>query len=302
MESKEWSVLVQNPEMLELTRMFLVPDGMAPLVRQWCGLRDGMRILDVGCGTGYFARLLTSGSENVTAVGLDLDETFIRYARELADNEGLPIEFVTGDALSLPFEDRSFDLVVSHTFFTIVPDPKKAMEEMKRVVRPGGMIASVTPMNFFPSLYDGGCYPEDCAWNRELEQLLNKVYLAYNRIDPVATRTAGLKPRDVPRFFVGQGLKKVSAYPLGAVMSLSNAALSPEDKGRYLELYEVSEIKKLDAYMRLPEMRDMVGENEAERLRRLIREKCDWYRERLDENAVWAWQGDLRVLITGIRE
>lgn len=302
MEGKKWSVHVQNPEMLERTRMFMVPEEMAPLVRSWCGLRDGMRILDVGCGTGFFARVLTEGSENVTAVGVDIDETFICYAKELESNKGLPIEFVTGDALHLPFDDRSFDLIVSHAFFTVVPDPEGAMEEMKRVVRPGGKIASVTPMNFFPSLYDGGRYPEDCAWNRELEKLQNKVYLAYGRIEPVEKSTVGLKPRDVPRFFVGQGLKEVSAYPLGDVMSLSNAALSPEDKSRYLELYETSEIKKLDAYMQLPEMREYITEEEAERYRCLVREKCAWYREQPEENAVWAWRGDLRVLITGICE
>lgn len=242
------------------------------------------------------------GSESVTAVGLDLDEAFICYAKELESNKSLPIEFVTGDALNLPFDDCSFDLVVSHAFFTVVPDPEKAMEEMKRVVRPGGAIASVTPMNFYPSLYDGGIYPEGCGWNQELEKLQNKVYLAYGKIDPVEKSTVGLKPRDVPRFFVRHGLKKVSAYPLGDVMSLSNAALSPEEKGRYLELYEASEVKKLDVYMQLPEMCEYLTEEEAERYRCLVREKCAWYRERPEENAVWAWRGDLRVLVTGICE
>ena len=54
-EHKKWSVYFQTPEYLEQTRKFLILPEYEPLVRNWCGVRDGMRILDVGCGTGYFA-------------------------------------------------------------------------------------------------------------------------------------------------------------------------------------------------------------------------------------------------------
>ena len=160
----KWSVYFQTPEYLEQTRKFLILPEYEPLVRKWCGVRDGIRILDVGCGTGYFTRLLTKGGESVHAVGIDIEETFIRYAREASAD--LPIEFQVGDALALPFEDASFDLVTSHTFFTSISDPVRAMDEMKRVLKPGGMIASVTAMSFMHNAFDMGVYPEECSWAR----------------------------------------------------------------------------------------------------------------------------------------
>ena len=81
-EPRKWSVYFQNPEYLERTRMFLISDEMKPLVRRWCGVRDGMKLLDVGCGTGYFTRLLCEGGEKVTACGLDLEEPFVEYAKQ----------------------------------------------------------------------------------------------------------------------------------------------------------------------------------------------------------------------------
>ena len=80
----QWSVYFQNPEFLEYTRLFLIQPELKPLVRAWCGIRDGMKILDVGCGTGYFTRLLAEGGENVAITGLDLEEPFIAYAKDIS--------------------------------------------------------------------------------------------------------------------------------------------------------------------------------------------------------------------------
>ena len=178
-EIKKWSVYFQNPEFLERTRMFLIQKELYPLVRNWCGVKDNVRLLDVGCGTGYFTRLLVSGDENVSAVGIDMEEPFIEYAREKAEELGLPAEFIIGDALALPFEDNTFDIVTSHTFLTSVPDPEKAMSEMKRVVKPGGIISSVTAMNFMPACNTEGEYPEECTWVEDLKKEYMKIYTKY---------------------------------------------------------------------------------------------------------------------------
>ena len=293
-----WSTYFQNPEMMERSRMFLIAPEMQPLVRQWCGVRDGMRILDVGCGTGYFTRILSRGG-NVTAAGIDTDEAFISYAQKTAAEQGLDIDFETADAAELPFPDDSFDLVASHTFLTVVSDPERSFSEMKRVLRPGGIIASVTPMGYIPSAMSLGNWPEDCTWHKEFETAFNRFYRIYSRLDPVSRYKAGLTPGDVPRFFAEQGLEQISAYPLGKLFSLSNAAISDEEKLRYLELYESSETKKLDAFMQLEEMRSLVTDEEAEHYRDLIRQKCGWHRSHLSENEIWEWQGGCNLLVTG---
>ncbi len=302
MEEKKWSVYFQNPEYLEMTRMFMIPKDMIPLVRRWCGLKDGMRVLDVGAGTGYFTRLLASGPERVTVTGLDRDDVFVEYARRKAGALGLPVDFVPGDALALPFADNSFDLVASHTFLTSVPDPVKAMSEMRRVLRPGGTVASVTPMSFDNFAWDPGRYPEDCEWAKTYESLHEQLYEACFALDPFESRTAGVDPALVPRLFADSGLRRICIYPLAKAISLSDAALSPEEKLRYVDLYERAEEKHLEAFMALPEMAEHFTRHQADEFLRLLREKCAWHRAHLNENTVWDWVGSACLLVTGVWE
>lgn len=297
----KWSVYFQRPEYLEQTRMFLILPEYEPLVRKWCGVRDGIRILDVGCGTGYFTRILTQGGESVRAVGLDLEEPFINYARDAAAAAGLPIEFMVGDALALPFEDASFDLVTSHTFFTSVPNPQRAMSEMKRVLKPGGTIASVTTMSFMPQAMDAGVYPAICTWYQPFRSLAEKLFTAYNRLDPMQGYIPGIRPGRMPRFFASQGIQQICAYPIGKMDSWSNAAIPKEQKLRWLELYYRSEVDRLDAFMALPEMQENFTEEDAARYLELLDEKCAFLRAHPDENGIWEWSGGANLLITGIR-
>ena len=294
----KWSVYFQNPEFLEQTRMFLILPEYEPLVRRWCGVRDGLRILDVGCGTGYFTRILTRGGEKVCAFGVDLEEPFIQYAREAS--AGLPIEFVVGDALALPFEDDSFDLVTSHTFFTSISDPEKAMAEMKRVLKPGGTIASVTAMDFMPNGVDGGVYPQACAWYQPFQGLTEKLFRVYNRLAPMQAYIPGVKPNRMPRFFADQGLRQICAYPIGKMTCWSNAAIPAEDKLAWLEMYRRSEADRLAAFMGLPEMERYFSRAEAAGYLELLAQKCAWLRANLDENAIWDWNGGANLLLTGL--
>jgi len=301
-EVRKWSVYFQNPEYLERTRLFLIPEEMKPLVRKWCGVRDGIRILDVGCGTGYFTRLLCEGGETVTAAGIDLEEPLIRYAAKKAEESGLDIAFRVGNALELPYEDNSFDLVTSHTFLTSVPDPVKAMSEMMRVCRDGGTVASVTTMSFIPSGLNAGQYPAECGWYPDYMKMAEKFWNAYFRIDPLQARMDGIAPKNAPRLFADCGLKQICAYPLGKIFSLSNAAVPREQKLLYIDLWQASEEKKLDAFMALPEMAAYATKEDAEAFRALIRAKSAWHRDHTDENAIWDWQGDANLLLTGTVE
>ena len=297
---KKWSVYFQNPDFIELTRMTMALPEYRPLIRKWCGIRDGAEVLDVGCGTGYFARLLASGDEDVSVTGIDRDDIFIDYARKKSSEEGLDIDYLQGDALQLPFEDSSFDVVGSHTFLTSMPDPKGAFAEMKRVVRPGGIIASVTAMSFYPPGISLGNYPEECdAWKKDLDVLFMKLTRAYMKIDPITERATGIAPPAIPHFFAEEGMEQVSAYPVGHMSSVSNAAMSDEDKLRWIELYRDSEIKKLDAFMELPEMNVMFSHEEADRYRELLDQKCDFLRSDLTENSIWDWRGSANLLVTG---
>ncbi len=102
--------------------------------------------LDAGCGTGGFLvplarRLAPRGA---TVIGLDLAEGTLGRARASVQAEGLPVACVIGDVEALPFEDRSFDLVLANYLLYHVPDLAQAIAELRRVLRPGGTLLAAT--------------------------------------------------------------------------------------------------------------------------------------------------------------
>lgn len=294
----KWSKYFQTPDFLERTRLMLVMPEYEPLIAAWCGLKDGARVLDVGCGTGFLARMLKRVNSNARVTGLDVEEVFLERARKEAAAEGLAIDFVQGDAMSLPFPDGSFDIVVSHTFLSSAQEPGKVFAEMKRVLVPGGCIGSITAMNFLPSVIYEGAYPEE-GHNKELLQLTEELWQVYQKLSPLSRYAGGISLKEMPRFFVSQGMKDVSAYPLGKLFSLSNAAIPREQKLKWLELYPKSEEDKLEAFMEFPEMQELFSRAKADRYKELVREKCAYYLERPEENSVWEYVGGANLLVTG---
>ena len=112
----------------------------------YLGLLDitaGEHVLDVGCGSGAVTRAIATrvGSRGFV-IGLDPSPELLAVARELAREAGLGdrAEFREGDALSLPFPDRSFDVVLCVTVLSHVPSGEAAIPELVRVLRPGGRL------------------------------------------------------------------------------------------------------------------------------------------------------------------
>lgn len=98
--------------------------------------------LDVGCGEGRFCRMLAA--HGVATTGIDLTRALIAESKR-RDPAGT---YVEGDAARLPFDDASFDLVVSYLSLIDMPDPAPPIEEMARVLRPGGRLL-ITNLNGF---------------------------------------------------------------------------------------------------------------------------------------------------------
>jgi ubiquinone/menaquinone biosynthesis C-methylase UbiE len=98
---------------------------------------DGGRILEVAPGPGYLSiELARSGRCSVS--GLDISRTFVAIAEENAHEQGVGVEFRWGDAAAMPFEDERFDLIVCQAAFKNFSRPGTALDEMFRVLRPGG--------------------------------------------------------------------------------------------------------------------------------------------------------------------
>lgn len=109
-------------------------------------LRPGLRVLDSGCGVGLdaakMAELVAPGGE---VVGLDYSATMVEEARNRYGDGNLPLTFVQGDLDALPFDDCSFDRCRSDRTFQHLADPRRALDELVRVLQPGGVVLVVDP-------------------------------------------------------------------------------------------------------------------------------------------------------------
>lgn len=103
-------------------------------------IRAGERVLDIACGTGNTAIMARARSAEVT--GIDLTPELLDIAKKRATAEGYDdIKWQEGDAESLPFDDGSFDVIVSSCGLMFAPDQQQVANEVARVTKPGGRVA-----------------------------------------------------------------------------------------------------------------------------------------------------------------
>ncbi|MBS0289606.1 MAG: class I SAM-dependent methyltransferase [Proteobacteria bacterium] len=114
------------------------------------GVKAGDKLLDVGCGTGVVA--ITAANRGAKSIGLDLSPDLVLRAKENAIIAGLDIHFEEGDVESLPYDDNTFDVVLSQFGHMFAPRPQVAIQEMTRVLKPKGILAFST---WPPDLYVG---------------------------------------------------------------------------------------------------------------------------------------------------
>jgi SAM-dependent methyltransferase len=106
----------------------------------WLTPRARLRWIDVGCGNGAFTELIVARAAPAEVQGIDPSDGQLAYAR--TRSAAAMAKFRKGDAMALPFADRSFDVAVMALVIFFVPEPARGVAEMVRVVAPGGEIAA----------------------------------------------------------------------------------------------------------------------------------------------------------------
>jgi SAM-dependent methyltransferase len=105
----------------------------------WLDLPAGLRWLDVCCGSGMITEAIVERNAPASIVGVDASPDQISFARE---QRAYPnVTFEIADAMVLPFQDSSFDVALCGLGLNFLPSPARALEEFRRVTRPGGTIA-----------------------------------------------------------------------------------------------------------------------------------------------------------------
>lgn len=107
---------------------------------EWLAPRPSQRWVDVGCGNGAFTELVIARNAPSEISGIDPSDGQLAYARTRGGTE--MAQFSKGDAMALPFADRSFDVAIMALVIFFVPDPARSVAEMVRVVAPGGTVAA----------------------------------------------------------------------------------------------------------------------------------------------------------------
>ncbi len=136
------------PEMVET---FLLPLG--PRLVEACGIEAGMRVLDVAAGTGNAS--IPAAERGAEVVASDLTPELFEAGRSRAEAAGVELEWVEADAEHLPFDEGSFDVVMSSIGAMFAPHHQAVADELVRVCRPGGTIGllSWTPEGMIGALF-----------------------------------------------------------------------------------------------------------------------------------------------------
>lgn len=122
------------------------------VLRPWTG-EPTKQILDVGCGTGVISLLLAELGHDVT--GVDFASEMLDQARTKVDQSELSATFQRGDAENLTQPDDSYDLVTARHLIWTLPSPERAIEEWRRVIRPGGRIVLIEGHWDFDETFEG---------------------------------------------------------------------------------------------------------------------------------------------------
>src|SRR3954449_3533104 len=171
-------------------------------------VKDGESVLDLACGTGTLAIEIKKGHPKAKVSALDGDRSILERAKSKANDAGVKVDFVRGLSTDLPYDARSFDVVLSTLFFHHLTDEAKAdtAEEIRRVLRLGGRVLIAD-------------------WGRPQDPLMRMFFLNVQILDGFRNTASNVAGK-LPEFLRDAGLKRVSVVdrmrtPLGTIEIVS---------------------------------------------------------------------------------
>jgi len=233
------------------------------------GVKDGMSVLEVGCGAGIFCNRIKTYLPKCQVTGLDFDTGHIEYAKTKSAELGLDCTFVNGDATNLPFGNEIFDLCYSHTVVEHIPT-EPFFKEQKRVLKPGGRIVVMSVRTKM------GLHTDE--WNaiggRE-QELRDKVWQVAERNQP--RKDIGgyeMREEDYPKMLERFGFHDVNVDFITAVPYAPDNATVPETMAKeQIEYQRYSNVNSAEKAILLAP--DVLTDAEKDELFRLTNERFD---------------------------
>ncbi|MDQ6435846.1 class I SAM-dependent methyltransferase [Mesorhizobium sp. LHD-90] len=182
---------------------------LAPQFIAFAGLADGERVIDVGCGTGSLTFALPQAANVAEIAAIDFSPVFVEEAQRRNHDPRIGIQ--QGDACALPFDDDYFDRALALLVLHFVPDTAKAVSEMRRVARPGGVVAAAVWDHF------GGMPAMRMMWDTvaTLSEAAREQRSRYF-FQPM------MRPGEMKDCFIGQGLLDVEETSLAIRMDFQS--------------------------------------------------------------------------------
>lgn len=225
-----WSTCVQSSEELYQSRALRFRDDNMYRWLDAMGLRDGMKILEVGCAGGVLCHRIAQHLPHCQVMGLDFDLGHIDYAQKKTQELGLGCTFVAGDATALPFDDETFDVCLSHTVMNFC-EPVAFVSEQCRVLKPGGRMLILNV--YRPSNPEEWLPTDDC----EEKPLYDRVWAEAARNTASDIKFYEGDPRRYFMHLQQQGFHQLSIDAVAAV----NYAPDCENTPRDLALAQINE-------------------------------------------------------------
>lgn len=200
-KSQDENTLKFNPNELEISRKYIWDEKNHKRLMEFIGARDSIKVLDVGCGTGYIIRQVAKASQNSELYGLDIAQELLDHASILATSENSNITFLKGSIYDIPFPDNYFDLVTGQFVLLNIDSPEVTIKEIFRVLKPTGKFVSIEPPTNTRIIYDSHV-PEEII---KIEHLVNESITkkwANSGID----KNIGLR---IPELLNKQGFKNI---------------------------------------------------------------------------------------------
>ncbi|TGU94847.1 class I SAM-dependent methyltransferase [Mesorhizobium sp. M00.F.Ca.ET.151.01.1.1] len=217
---------------------------LAPKFIGFAGLAPGEKILDVGCGTGSLTFELAKSAELASIEAIDFSPVFVEAAKRR--NADPRIEIQQADATALPFADNAFDRALALLVLHFVPEAGKAVAEMRRVTRPGGVVAAVV-WDHLGGMAGMRMMIDTVAALSESGRQLRSRYC----FQPM------MQPGEMKRSFVEQGLADVTETELMIRMDYQDfadfwAPISAGEGplGKYMSTLEAAERERAEAAVR----------------------------------------------------
>jgi len=217
---------------------------LAPRFIDFAGIADGERILDVGCGTGSLSFALAKAVDLSEIDAIDYSPVFVEALTRRNTNPRIKIR--QADACALPFEDGTFDRALALLVLHFVPDAAKAVAEMRRVVRPGGVVAAAV-WDHLGGMPGMRVMIDTVAVLSEAGRQLRSRYC----FQPM------MRPGELKQTFLQQGLADVMETELMIRMDYQNfddywgpIAAGEGPLGRYIATLDTAERARTDAAVR----------------------------------------------------